>query len=156
MFDDMEMTSLNLPSINCKVTEIEGKKKIFDFIRKKYIVLTPEEWVRQHILHLLVNQLGFSKSLIKVESGLSYHALDKRSDIVVYDQLAKPYLLIECKAPEVKLDKKTISQASVYNKTLKAPYLSISNGLKTFCFEIDFEISSSVQMKGFPFPPKLK
>ncbi len=150
MFDEMEMTRLNLPSIDCKITEIEGKKKIFDFIRKKYIVLTPEEWVRQHLIHLLVNQLGFSKNLIKVESGLSYHALDKRSDIVVYDMQAKPYLLIECKAPEVKLDKKTMSQASIYNKTLKAPYLVVSNGLKTFCFEIDFEKNSSKQMTSLP------
>ncbi|AWW00836.1 type I restriction enzyme HsdR N-terminal domain-containing protein [Arcticibacterium luteifluviistationis] len=147
------MTNLNLPPINCKITEIEGKNQIFDIIRKKNIVLTPEEWVRQHVVHLLIHQLGFSKSLIKVEGGLSYHGMAKRSDIVVFDQQAKPYLLIECKAPEVKLDRKTISQASIYNKTLDAPFVAISNGLKTYCFEMGVNGASSVQMKGFPEPP---
>ena len=153
MFDEMEMQSLNLPSFGSKIKEIDGNKRIFDIIRKKYIVLTPEEWVRQHLIHLLVNHLGFSKNLIKVETGLSYHALDKRSDIVVYDKLAKPYLLIECKAPKVKLDKKTISQASIYNKTLKAPYIAISNGFKTYCFEMDLEKGSSTQMDALPKVP---
>lgn len=146
----MNMTKLSLPSIDCKITEIEGKYQIFDIIRKKYIVLTPEEWVRQHIVHLLIYQLGFSKSLIKVEGGLSYHGMAKRSDIVVFDQQAKPYFLIECKAPEVKLDKKTISQASIYNKSLKAPFLAISNGLKTFCFDMG---TKATQMQDFPQPP---
>ncbi|WP_341226084.1 type I restriction enzyme HsdR N-terminal domain-containing protein [uncultured Arcticibacterium sp.] len=150
------MTKLNLPSIDCKITEIEGKIQIFDIIRKKNIVLTPEEWVRQHLVHLLINQLYFPRSLIRVEGGLSYHGMAKRSDIVVFDQKAKPYLLIECKAPDVKLDKKTISQASIYNKTLNAPFLAISNGLKTYCFEMGSNGENSSQMNGFPESPRVK
>lgn len=147
------MESLNLPSFDCKITESEGKKRIFDPIRKKYIVLTPEEWVRQHIIHLLVEVLGYPKSLIRIESGLSYHSVEKRSDIVVFDKKAEPYLLIECKATNVKLDKKVLSQASMYNKTLKAPFLAVSNGLRTFCFQMDFDNGASVQLKDFPSAP---
>jgi hypothetical protein len=153
MFDAMELTRLNLPSFDCKITEKEGKKFIFDPIRKKDIVLTPEEWVRQHFIHLLINEMSFAKGLIKIESGLTYHQLDKRTDIVVYDKAAKPYLLIECKAPKVPLNKKVISQATVYNKTLKAPFIAITNGLKTFCFEMDFEKGTSTQMKSLPERP---
>jgi hypothetical protein len=153
MFGKMELQRLNLPSFEAKVTEIEGKSRIFDSIRKKYVVLTPEEWVRQHVINLLIHVLDYPKSLLKIESGLRYHALDKRSDIVVYDKEAKPYLLIECKASDVKVDEKTISQATVYNKTLKAPYVALSNGLKTFCFEVDFEKGTSEQMKALPDRP---
>ncbi|MFT5884116.1 MAG: hypothetical protein ACI9IP_000571 [Arcticibacterium sp.] len=153
MFGEMELQTLNLPSFHGKVTEIEGKSRIFDPIRKKYVVLTPEEWVRQHVINLLINVLNYPKSLLKIESGLTYHDLAKRTDIVVYDKEAKPYLLVECKAAEVKIDKKTISQASVYNKTLKAPYVALSNGLKTFCFEMDFEKGTSEQMKTLPERP---
>jgi hypothetical protein len=153
MFDGMELTMLNLPAYDCEITENEGKKFIFDTIRRKDIVLTPEEWVRQHFIHLLINELGFAKGLIKIESGMLYHQLNKRTDILVYDKAAKPYLLIECKAPKVPLNKKVISQATVYNKILKAPFIAITNGLKTFCFEVDFETGTSTQMKAFPERP---
>ncbi|MCR9063885.1 MAG: type I restriction enzyme HsdR N-terminal domain-containing protein [Cytophagales bacterium] len=147
------MQELNLPSFDCKIKESDGKTWIFDPIRKKYIVLTPEEWVRQHVVNLLVEHFSYSKSLIKIEGGLKYEKLAKRTDIVVFDKEAKPYLLIECKAPEVNLSKKTISQAAIYNKTIKAPHLAISNGLKTFCFEIDFEKNSSTQKQILPPSP---
>ena len=145
-----EMQKLNLPPIACKITEIEGKTFVFDILRKKNVRLTPEEWVRQHLVHLLINQFSFSKNLIKLEGGLQYESLEKRSDIVVYDREAKPYFLIECKAPEVAVSKKTVAQASRYNKVLKAPYMAVSNGLKTYCFEMNFETGDSLQMQGFP------
>ena len=144
------MRQLNLPSFDCKIKESEGKTWIFDPIRKKYLVLTPEEWVRQHLVNLLIQHLGYPASLIKLEGGLSYEKLDKRSDILVFDRDAKPFLLVECKAPEVPVSKKTVEQASRYNKILKAPYLAVSNGLKTFCFSVDFIKNETVQMTGFP------
>jgi hypothetical protein len=148
-----KLQKLNLPPIECKITEIEGKTFVFDILRKKNVRLTPEEWVRQHIVHLLIHQLSFSKNLIKLESGLQYEGLEKRSDILIFDRDTKPYFLIECKAPEVAISKKTIAQVSRYNKTLNAPFMAISNGLKTYCFQVNFETGESIQMKGFPDVP---
>lgn len=144
------MPVLNLPAFDHKITEIEGKSAIYDIIRRKNIILTPEEWVRQHMLNLLITHLGYSKSLMKVESGLKYDRLDKRSDILIYDRKGKPFLLVECKAPEIKIDKKAVSQATIYNKTLRAPYIVLTNGLNTFCFQVDWVTGETVQMKSLP------
>ena len=132
------MHRLNLPSFDYKLKKAEGKVWIFDIIRKKYIVLTPEEWVRQHFLHYLFNDLHYPKALTKVEGGLTYNTLSKRSDIVVFDRDAKPWILIECKAPEVKLSENMLHQASTYNATLKARYLTITNGLAHLCAETNW------------------
>jgi hypothetical protein len=144
------MSPLNLPTYTYKTKEIEGKSYIFDPIRKKYLVLTPEEWVRQHFINLLITHYQYSKSLIRLEGGLNYHRLQKRSDIVVFDQDGKPFLLVECKAPEVPINRAVIEQASRYNLTLKCPFVAITNGINTFCFEIDFENGSFKQMKDLP------
>ncbi|MGR3810579.1 type I restriction enzyme HsdR N-terminal domain-containing protein [Jiulongibacter sp. NS-SX5] len=147
------MEKLNLPEFSCKITENEGKTFVFDILRKKNIVLTPEEWVRQHLVHLLIHHLSFGPGLIKLESGLKYESLDKRSDILIYDRQAKPYFLIECKAPDVAITQKTLAQVSRYNKTLKAPFIAVSNGKSTFCFEVDYQNDITKQMKGFPAVP---
>ncbi len=144
------MVRLNLPPYSYKTKEMDGKIYIFDPIRKKYLVLTPEEWVRQHFVHLLIKTYGYSKNLIRLEGGLAYNKLQKRSDIVVFDQEGKPFLLVECKAPEVPINQKVIEQASRYNLTLRCPFVAITNGLSTFCFEIDFDNGKSVQMKDLP------
>jgi hypothetical protein len=146
------MPVLNLPAFKHKITEIEGKSAIYDIIRRKYIILTPEEWVRQHFLNLLIAHLGYSKSLMKVESGLKYDKIDKRSDILVYDRAGKPFLLVECKASDVKIDRQAISQATVYNKSIQAPYFALSNGMNTFCFKVNWETGETVQLKSLPEP----
>jgi hypothetical protein len=145
-----ELPLLNLPAFEHKITESEGKFVIFDIIRKKNIVLTPEEWVRQHIIHLLISNYGYSRSLFQVEKGTTYNSLQKRTDIVVYNREGKPHLLVECKAPEIKINQYVIEQASRYNKTINAPFLAITNGLKTFCFTVDFETGKVTQMKDLP------
>jgi hypothetical protein len=150
------MQKLNLPSFEYKLRETGGKREIFDVVRKKYLRLTPEEWVRQHIVHLLIGHLDFPAGLIKMEGGLVYEKLEKRSDILVFDLSAKPYLLIECKAPEVQVSNKTLDQVSRYNKVVKAPFLAMTNGIKTYCFAIDHEKGSSFQMDNFPPSPNLK
>ncbi len=144
------MQHLNLPDYDYKTQEIEGKTCIFDPIRKKYLVLTPEEWVRQHFINLLLNHYGYSKNLIRIEGGLSYNKLQKRSDIVVFDQMGEPFLLIECKAPEVKLNQAVVEQASRYNLTMRCPFVAVTNGLRTFCFKIDFETNKYEQLKDLP------
>ena len=133
-----------------KFKEIEGKNYIYDRFRKKYLLLTPEEWVRQNFLILLIEEKKYSKNLIKLESGLKYNNLSKRSDILVYDNSGAPFLLIECKAQDVKISKKTLEQVSRYNLTIKAPFICITNWSKTYCFEIDFESNTSRQLKDLP------
>ncbi|UBM60620.1 type I restriction enzyme HsdR N-terminal domain-containing protein [Marinilongibacter aquaticus] len=150
------MQELKLPAYDYKIKETNGKNLIFDPIRKKYVVLTPEEWVRQHILSLLIDRLGYARALLKVEGGLTYNSLQKRSDVLAYDPQGKPYLLIECKAPEVPISQKTIHQATTYNLTHRAPFVAVSNGLQTYCFHVDFESGKTVQLQTFPEAPSAK
>ncbi|MEN8248205.1 MAG: type I restriction enzyme HsdR N-terminal domain-containing protein [Bacteroidota bacterium] len=131
------MDKLNLPVYDLNIKETEGKTVIFDVIRKKFVVLTPEEWVRQHFVNYLIHHLGYSRSLISVEHGLKYNALAKRTDIIVYSNKGVPILLVECKAPEHKLGQKVMEQAMMYNKTVNADYLVITNGLEHSCLFID-------------------
>ncbi len=128
------MVNLNLPSFDYKIKHTRGKVWIFDGIRKKYVVLTPEEWVRQHVIEFLVNHLMYPKSLIRVEYSLVYNTLSKRSDVVVFNRSGNPWMVVECKAPEVKLNDQTARQISVYNQTLNASYLVVTNGLVMYCF----------------------
>jgi hypothetical protein len=131
------MDKLSLPVFDINIKESEGKTVIFDIIRKKYIVLTPEEWVRQHFVNYLINHLGYVKALIGVEQGLKYNKLQKRTDIIVYDRKGSPLVLVECKEPNHKLNRKVMEQGMMYNKTLNAPYIIISNGIEHSCMHLD-------------------
>jgi len=126
--------TLNFPEVELKTKQEGVGLFVFDGIRKKWLVLTPEEWVRQHLVNYLVTHKSFPPSLISLEAGLKYNALSKRSDVLVYNKLGKPMLIIECKAPEVAITQKVIEQVSVYNKTIGAAYLCVSNGLKHYCW----------------------
>lgn len=108
---------------------------IFDIIRKKYIVLTPEEWVRQHFIHFLISGKGYPRSLFKIESSLSFNKLQKRSDILVHDRQGKPWMLVECKSSSLKLSQKAFNQIAVYNMTVGAKYLAVTNGMVHYCCE---------------------
>ncbi len=132
------MQKLNFPTYTFKYKNKENKPYIFDVIRKKYFLLTPEEWVRQHIVRFLLEK-GYSKNLISVEKQLIINGLKRRFDIVVFNKEMNPYILIECKAPDVQLTQKTFDQANRYNWLLKAPYLIMTNGMKHYICEIDFE-----------------
>ena len=114
------MYKLNLPTFDFILSSKDSKKFIFDIIRKKHYVLTPEEWVRQNLLHYLVFNLNYPKSLIKVEAKLKYNNLTKRADILVYDNNFAIKLLVECKSYKIKLNKSAFDQASVYNKIFKS------------------------------------
>ncbi len=131
---------LNLPQFELKIKEEEGKPYIFDCIRKNYFLLTPEEWVRQHFINLLIDRYKYPKALIKVESGLRYNKLLKRSDIIVFDRQGQPFLLIECKSADQKINQSSFDQAAMYNMTTKAKYIALTNGLKTYCCCIDQEL----------------
>ena len=129
------MHELNLPSINSKIKKEEGKLWIFDIIRKKYIVLTPEEWVRQHFIHFLISGKGYPRSLFKIESSLTFNKLQKRSDILVHDRQGKPWMLVECKSSTIKLTQKAFNQIAVYNMTVGAKFLAVTNGMVHYCCE---------------------
>jgi hypothetical protein len=132
------MFKLNLPGFAYQLKKAEGKIWIFDGIRKKYIVLTPEEWVRQHFIHYLIHQKKYPRSLIKVEGGLTYNQLQKRTDIVVFNREGEAWMVVECKSPELKVSPATFTQAALYNTSLKAEFITITNGLVHFCAQIDW------------------
>ncbi len=146
-------TPLNFPPIDVSVKTKDQKHYIFDIIRKKYLVITPEEWVRQHIIHFLVYHKNYSKPLISTEKGLQYNKLAKRSDILTFSKDGNPFLLIECKAPSVKITDKVFEQVSVYNQSIKAPYIAVSNGLSTYICAIDFNTNNYSFLDDFPQQP---
>ena len=117
-----------------------GQAFIFDFIRKKWLVLTPEEWVRQHTLNYLVTEKKFNASSISIEKELVLNDLRRRYDIVVYDRMLQPYLIVECKAPYIALDKLVIEQALRYNLSMKAGLLMITNGVSDLVFNASNEL----------------
>ena len=111
-----------------RVEQREESLWVWDIIRKKWVRLTPEEHVRQQSIHYMVEEKGVAKGLIGVEKGIKYHEMDKRFDIVVFDRQAQPFILCECKAPDVALNEETLRQASRYNATLQAPHILVTNG----------------------------
>ena len=125
---------LNFPAYNFKIKRQENANYVFDIIRKKFILLTPEEWVRQHLVHFLANDRGFPLSRIAVERGLKVNGLKKRFDVLIFDSLGMPQLLAECKAPDIKLSEETLMQVSVYNSHFGAGHLLVTNGLQHFYF----------------------
>ncbi|MBR4803955.1 MAG: type I restriction enzyme HsdR N-terminal domain-containing protein [Bacteroidales bacterium] len=119
------------------VRKSNGKTEIFDIVRKKYVSLTPEEWVRQNVLHYLAETKRYPLELMQVEGSITFNSMPKRCDIIVYDKLLKPLLLVECKKPAVALSQKTFDQAMIYNMVLEVPYILITNGLQHCCFSLD-------------------
>lgn len=131
------MQRLNLPDHGVKTMRDDAGERVWDPVRKKWLVLQPEEWVRQHVIAYLVNDLQCPLSLIGVEQGITLNGLSKRADVVVHDRAAKPLLLVECKAPEVKMDQRVLDQAARYNLVFRVPYLLVTNGLVHYCCRID-------------------
>ncbi|MFD2037306.1 type I restriction enzyme HsdR N-terminal domain-containing protein [Belliella marina] len=143
--------SLNFPKFEFKIKEEEsGKLSIFDSLRKKYLILTPEEWVRQHIIQVLIQKYLYPKSLFSLEKGLKYNQLQKRFDVLVHDRSGRPFLLVECKAPDVRLTQKTAEQVCVYNKSINAPYIGITNGKQHLFLKYDVETGGFIQISELP------
>ncbi len=144
------MIALNLPPYNYKLKSSENKTYIFDVIRKKYIVLTPEEWVRQHVVNFLINEKGYPKSLISVEKQLIINKLKKRTDVIVFSNTGAPHIIVECKAPSVKITQKTFDQIARYNLKINAKYLMLSNGLQHYFAQLDIQNNCFVFLKDIP------
>ena len=144
------MHPLNLPAYTPKILREEGRVLIFDLIRKKYVVLTPEEWVRQHFINYLINELKYPKALFKVESGLLFNKIQKRSDVIIHNREGKAWMLVECKAPNIKLTQKAFNQIAVYNMTIGAKYLAVTNGMAHFCCKAASTTQKAEFIEGFP------
>lgn len=146
------MLNLNLPEFDYSLKKEGNKLYILDIIRKKYIFLTPEEWVRQHYINYLVVEKKVPKNLIGLESGIRYNTLKKRTDILVYGKDMNPVLLVECKAPHVSLGNKVLDQISMYNSRIKSANIAITNGLVHYYWKIiNREIKELNELAEYPF-----
>jgi hypothetical protein len=144
------MQQLNLPPYQFRFRQVSESTQIFDAFRKKYVVLTPEEWVRQNFLQYLVAEKNFPASLIAVEVGLKYNQLQKRADVLVYDKQGSPFLLVECKAPGITISQDTFDQIARYNMTFRVRYLVVTNGMNHFCCEMDYSSNSYQYLEMIP------
>lgn len=145
------MPQLNLPEFVCRTRQSkDGKEEIFDAVRRKFVRLTPEEWVRQHFIHFIVNHYDYPLSLLHVEAKLTYNNLAKRSDIVVYGRKGKPLMAVECKAPSVEITQKVFEQLAMYNFTLKVSYLVLTNGMQNYVCRMEPEKGSYSFLENFP------
>lgn len=146
----IDLPLLNFPKADFKLKEQEGKLFILDVVRRKYVVLTPEEWVRQHCIHYLRDVKKFPVSLMSVERGFRTNTLNLRYDLAAFNKKAEAVLLVECKAPEVNIDQQTFDQIAAYNLELKVPYLMVTNGIKHFCCVMDFAAKRYQFLKDIP------
>jgi len=144
------MKKLNFPSYSFRFKNSENKVSIFDEIRKKFIILTPEEWVRQHTVQYLLQEKNYPKSYLNVEKLISINDIHKRYDIVVYKPNGDLFLLIECKAPEVKISQATFDQIARYNMKLNSQYLMVTNGVNHYFCQMDFEKEQYVFLEKLP------
>ena len=149
------MFRLNLPQYEIKITEKDGKRMIFDFLRRKYVALTPEEWVRQHFTHYLVERKGYPKGLLGNEIELQIGDKRLRCDSILYNKVARPQMIIEYKAPTVPLQQKVFDQVSAYNLLLRVDYLVISNGMEHYCCKMDYEHQKYLFLQEIPDYEKL-
>lgn len=144
------MEQLNFPSYSFTLKNSENKTLIYDVVRKKYVVLHPEEWVRQHCIHYLIEDQKISSSLINVEKSFTINNITKRYDIVVYKPDGSIFLIVECKSFKVNIAQKTFDQIAQYNLKLNANYLMVSNGIKHYFAFVDFKKKNYHFLKEFP------
>lgn len=141
--------ALNLPAYPLRMRNQGAKTEVFDELRRKFVRLTPEEWVRQHLIHYLRLEKGYPKSLMSVEMPVLLFGMQKRSDVVVFDPNGKPLVIIECKAPQVAINQQVLDQAAAYNLPLQSVYFLLSNGLSHIFCRIDY------QQKRYEFLPEI-
>ncbi|MBT2160636.1 type I restriction enzyme HsdR N-terminal domain-containing protein [Zobellia barbeyronii] len=144
------MVPLNFPEYKFRLKSSENNVRIFDSIRKKFVVLQPEEWVRQHVVNYLLEEKSYPKSLVNVEKQLVINDIKKRYDIVVFNSDGSIHILVECKAPKINIDQTTFDQIARYNLELKADYLMVTNGLDHFYCKMDFTSEKYTFLRDIP------
>ena len=141
---------INLPSYAIKLRERDGKREIYDFLRRRYVALTPEEWVRQHFTHYLVEHKGYPKGLLANELSLRVGEKRLRCDTLLYNNMLQPRMVVEYKSPEVSITQRVFDQVMSYNMLLRVDYLVVSNGLQHFCCHIDYAAGSYAFLREVP------
>ncbi|MDE6172075.1 type I restriction enzyme HsdR N-terminal domain-containing protein [uncultured Bacteroides sp.] len=144
------MLSLNLPVFEAKVTRKDGKSVIFDVIRRRYVALTPEEWVRQHFVHFLLDYKGYPQALMANEVQLQLNGTKKRCDTVLYRRNLTAQMIVEYKAPDIEITQAVFDQITRYNMVLKVDYLVVSNGIQHYCCRINYENNSYMFLPDIP------
>lgn len=144
------MFELNLPPYDKKITMKDDKAFILDVIRRQYVALTPEEWVRQHFVHFLIEHKGYPQSLMANEVQLKLNGMSRRCDTVVYDRALRPRVIIEYKAPSVSITQRVFEQICRYNIVLQVDYLIVSNGLAHYCCKVDYANRSYTFVEDIP------
>jgi hypothetical protein len=144
------MQALNLPPFAYKLTKSGQNSLIWDGLRRKYVVLTPEEWVRQHVVHYLTDHLGYPRGLLALERGHAYNQRQKRTDLCAFGPDGRPLLLVECKASTIPITAAVAHQAATYNQTIGAPLLLLTNGLQHYCWRVDFARLRNDQLAEIP------
>ena len=144
------MYELNLPKYGIKIKNDKGHQTIFDVLRRKYVALTPEEWVRQHFVHFLIEHKGYPKALMANEIQLAIGNKKLRCDSVLYDRTLKPRMIIEYKAPTVNITQKVFDQITIYNMLLHVDYLVVSNGIKHYCCRMDYDNQKYLFLEDIP------
>ena len=145
-----QMLPLQLPNFDIKVKKSADQFLVWDETRRKYVALTPEEWVRQHFVHFLISEKGYRQELIANEVSIKLNGTAKRCDTVIYDRLLTPLMIVEYKAPSITITPKVFDQIVRYNRVLHVQYLIVSNGLRHFCCQIDYETLSYSFLKEIP------
>ena len=146
----MELPKLNLPNSELKIKLVEETTQVFDEVRKKYFKLTPEEWVRQNFIHYLNKDKNYPFGLMGVEKMVKYNSLKTRADIVIYNREGMPSVIVECKAPNVKITQDAFNQIAKYNYKLRVKYLVVTNGLQHFCCEMDYKNNKITFLEEIP------
>lgn len=144
------MLTLNLPQTDLRLEKRGDTMYVFDILRRRYIKVTPEEWVRQHFVHFLLEHKGYPTGLMSNEVSLSLNGTTKRCDTVLYDQHASPRMIVEYKAPHIQLSQKVFDQISRYNVVLRVPYLIVSNGIAHYCCHVDYEHGNYQFLRDIP------
>lgn len=145
-----DIPCLNLPPYQAKIKVAGGKSKIFDILRRRFVALTPEEWVRQNFINFLINHKGYSSTLMNNEVMLTLNNMTRRCDSVLYDHKMSPRMIMEYKAPHIEITQKVFDQICRYNMVLHVEYLIVSNGLDHYCCKMDYDTQTYVFLEDIP------
>ena len=146
----MEIRQLNLPPYDCQLRRTDDKTYIYDTLRRRYVALTPEEWVRQHFVHFMVQHLGYPAALMANEVELRCGAKRLRCDTVLYSPTLQPRMIMEYKSPKVAVTRKVFDQIAAYNLLLHVDYLVVSNGLEHYCMKMDYDNQKYLPLEQLP------
>ena len=144
------MLPLNLPAFDAKIIMKDGKNVIFDTLRRRYVALTPEEWVRQHFVHFLSDYKGYPMALMANEIQIRLNNTIKRCDTVLYRRNLTPQMIMEYKAPHINISQTTFNQIMRYNLVMKVDYLIVSNGIQHYCCKIDYRLKTHTFLPDIP------